>query len=255
MINQKNYYTEYLKREEQYLAFRAPQEEATARMVQAARDKDRARAMGEPAEGEADEEEDEDKDEESSPSSMQADPNKLVVLHCGSQNLRVGLGADALPKTVPMVIARRWKEAECEENGGEPCPKRQKVDGAVPASALPEKWFGEDVRLSLLPVHDIVADLCLVRKQVQRHVLRTPHAHAIEQEARPPKQQRASLQLQPASRARGHFGAQRHEPNRVDKGRLEAPARVRHRIRSPANTRVLGAQIQTLLADTERHLQ
>lgn len=147
MINQKNYYTEYLKREEQYLAFRAPQEEATARMVQAARDKDRARAMGEPAEGEADEkgeEDDEDKDEENAPSSMQADPNKLVILHCGSQNLRIGLGADALPKTVPMVIARRWKEAECEENDGEPCPKRQKVDGAVPASALPEKWFGED---------------------------------------------------------------------------------------------------------------
>jgi actin-related protein 8 len=148
MINQKNYYTEFLKREEQYLAFRAPQEEATARMVQAARDKDRALAFGAPPEG-AEDENEEGTAEDAVVTSMQADPSKLIVLHCGSQNLRIGLGTDALPRTVPMVIARRWKEAECEENNGEPCPKRQKVDGAVPASALPEKWFGEDVRVHL----------------------------------------------------------------------------------------------------------
>lgn len=149
MINQKNYYTEFLKREEQYLAFRAPQEEATARMVQAARDKDRAMAFGAPPEGAPEQNEDEAA-EETGAMSGQADISKLVILHCGSQNLRIGLGTDALPKTVPMVIARRWPEAECEENDGEPCPKRQKVDGAVPASALPEKWFGEDVRIAHL---------------------------------------------------------------------------------------------------------
>lgn len=144
MINQKNYYTEFLKREEQFLAFRAPAEEATARMVQAARDRDRALAFGAPPEGEVDQG-DESMMEDVAVASTQADPSKLVVLHVGSQNLRIGLGADVLPKTVPMVIARRWPQAECEENDGEPSPKRQKVEGAVPASALPEKWFGEDV--------------------------------------------------------------------------------------------------------------
>jgi actin-related protein 8 len=72
------------------------------------------------------------------------DISKLIVIHPGSQNLRIGLGSDALPKTIPMVIARKWKESECEEDGGEPSPKRLKLEGAVPADALPEKWFGED---------------------------------------------------------------------------------------------------------------
>jgi actin-related protein 8 len=73
------------------------------------------------------------------------DISKLIVIHPGSQNLRIGLGSDALPKTIPMVIARKWKESEDEEDDGEPSPKRMKVEGAVPADALPEKWFGEDV--------------------------------------------------------------------------------------------------------------
>lgn len=144
MINQKNYYTEFLKREEQFLAFRAPAEEATARMVQAARDKDRALAFGAPPE-DAIKEDEEDNVDDTVIASTQADPSKIVIIHAGSQNLRIGFANDALPKSVPMVIARRWKEAECEEDNGEPCPKRQKVDGVIPAAAYPEKWFGEDV--------------------------------------------------------------------------------------------------------------
>ena len=145
MINQKNYYTEFLKREEQYLAFRAPQEEATARMVQAARDKDRALAFGAPPDGAADQVQ-EDAAEDSALPSTQDDSAKLVIIHAGSQNLRIGFGTDALPKSVPMVIARKWHENESEEGDGEPAPKRLKVDGVVPAAAYPEKWFGEDVR-------------------------------------------------------------------------------------------------------------
>ena len=48
MINQKNYYTEFLKRDEQFLAVRYPKDEERARIVQEARDKDRARALGVP---------------------------------------------------------------------------------------------------------------------------------------------------------------------------------------------------------------
>jgi actin-related protein 8 len=57
---------------------------------------------------------------------------KIVIIHPGSQNLRIGLASDALPKTVPMCIARKWKESESEENGGEPAPKRLKLSDNVP---------------------------------------------------------------------------------------------------------------------------
>ena len=70
--------------------------------------------------------------------------SKVVVIHLGSQNLRIGLASDALPKTVPMTIARRWKESESEENGGEPSPKRPRLDdGTYPE---PDKnMFGQEV--------------------------------------------------------------------------------------------------------------
>ena len=114
-------------------------------MVQAARDKDRALAFGAPAEGAV--EPTEDAGDDVAVPSSHTDPSKLIIIHPGSQNLRIGFGADALPKSVPMVIARKWKENESEEGDGEPSPKRLKVHGAVPASAVPEKWFGEDVRV------------------------------------------------------------------------------------------------------------
>lgn len=138
MINQKNYYTEFLKRDEQYLAVRYPQEEERARMVQEARDKDRALAQGVSADPT------EENPDEAGLAISKDNPSRLIVLHVGSQNLRVGLGTDALPKTVPMVVARKWKESESEEGDGEPSPKRIKVEGVLPQEALPEKWFGED---------------------------------------------------------------------------------------------------------------
>lgn len=145
MINQKNYYTEFLKRDEQFLAVRYPKDEERARIVQEARDKDRARALGVPTtEGMTPQTTDETAEDAEASFASGTDISKLIVIHPGSQNLRIGLGSDALPKSIPMVIARRWKESEDEEDGGEPSPKRQKVEGVVPADALPEKWFGED---------------------------------------------------------------------------------------------------------------
>jgi hypothetical protein len=69
-----------------------------------------------------------------------------------------------------MVIARKWKESEDEEDGGEPCPKRMKVEGAVPADALPEKWFGEDVS-SVARFEPSRADPPIVCRPVHGHVL------------------------------------------------------------------------------------
>ncbi|KAK8252728.1 hypothetical protein HDK77DRAFT_436509 [Phyllosticta capitalensis] len=136
MINQKNYYTEYLKRDDQFLAYRTQNEEATNRMVQQARDKDRALAQG------VEVPQDENVDENGQTAAAQeAFGSKIVVIHPGSQNLRIGLASDILPKTVPMVIARKWEENEAEE-AGEPRPKRARTDSDYPPE--PETWFGPE---------------------------------------------------------------------------------------------------------------
>ena len=69
--------------------------------------------------------------------------SKVIVIHPGSQNLRIGLASDALPKSIPMVIARRSNMSEFEEYGGEPKPKRQRTDDG--SLLEPEKMFGDDV--------------------------------------------------------------------------------------------------------------
>lgn len=65
--------------------------------------------------------------------------SKTIVIHVGSQNLRIGLATDALPRTVPMVIAKKADRSEAEDT--EPRPKRQKLDPDAPS----EDWFGEEV--------------------------------------------------------------------------------------------------------------
>ena len=70
--------------------------------------------------------------------------NNVIVIHPGSQNLRIGFANDALPKSVPMVIARKWKCSESEEGNGDPAPKRIKLsDDTEPP---PRQMFGEEVR-------------------------------------------------------------------------------------------------------------
>lgn len=70
--------------------------------------------------------------------------SKTIVIHVGSQNMRIGFATDALPKTVPMVIARKSPKTEAEDS--EPVPKRIKLDDDTPS----EEWFGEEVRLPSL---------------------------------------------------------------------------------------------------------
>lgn len=126
-------------------------------MTMKAKDRDRALAMSKPEDGAAEEtgadvgdetmmddgdEDEEEEEEEELPGS------KVIVVHIGSQNMRIGLASDAIPKTVPMVIARKGPVNEAEENEGEPNPKRLKMaDGEYEA---PEKLFGDEVRLMRL---------------------------------------------------------------------------------------------------------
>lgn len=139
-INQKNYYTEYLKRDDQILAYRLQQEENRNRMTKQAKDRDRALAQGRPMGPDGDVEMDEEQDEAQDEASK---GTKTIVIHIGSQNLRIGLASDALPKTVPMVIAKKSHKSESEGADGEPKPKRVKLDDG--SNPEPEKQFGEEV--------------------------------------------------------------------------------------------------------------
>ncbi|KAJ5925228.1 hypothetical protein N7454_007867 [Penicillium verhagenii] len=145
-INQKNYYTDYLKRDDQYLAFRLQNEEARTKMTKSAKDKDRALAMvktNEPteAEPEADGDANMEDAEEEDEAPAETVGSKVIVIHIGSQNLRIGLSSDALPKTIPMVIARKAKTSESEDQE-EPNPKRQKRDDGT--FEEPEQLFGPE---------------------------------------------------------------------------------------------------------------
>lgn len=121
------------------MALRLQQDERLDRRKRAAVDIDRARAHG-AAEGvpygEPDPDQDVDEDEAMDDVDSENYGSKTIILHPGSQNLRLGLATDALPKTVPMVIARKSDQAESEVS--EPRPKRLKTDGPS------EEWFGED---------------------------------------------------------------------------------------------------------------
>ena len=121
-------------------------------MTTNAKDRDRALAQFKPGEMpvpdiEMDLDDDVGLDEGNGLVGQDALGSKLIVIHPGSQNLRIGLASDALPRTVPMVIARRSPINECEEDGGEPRPKRLKLDND--RLMEPEKMFGDEVRQSV----------------------------------------------------------------------------------------------------------
>ncbi len=149
---------EYLKREDQILVLRLQNEDSRDRMAKDALDKDRANAHLKDASLDASAMQIDNEGETTAMGFLAEDGStiapsasaeilgsKTIVIHPGSQNMRIGLASDALPKTVPMVIARRWNESECEEGEGEedPSPKRTKINGAIPYE--PEKWFGDEV--------------------------------------------------------------------------------------------------------------
>ncbi|CAM1505271.1 Fc.00g109080.m01.CDS01 [Cosmosporella sp. VM-42] len=134
-INQKNYYTDYMKRDDQVLALRLQNDATRDRLVQSARDRDRA--LSKPANGElplpaADLPED---DGAATPSAGM-EPSRVIVIHPGSQNLRIGFASDALPKTIPMTLATKFPQTESEMY--EALPRRQ-----FEAKAL-DQQYGED---------------------------------------------------------------------------------------------------------------
>lgn len=145
--------SDYLKRDDQILPLRLLQEERRNRMTAKARDRDRELAQANPNEvppsgADLDMDDEAGMEDAGEPLTGQdALGSKVIVIHPGSQNLRIGLASDALPKTVPMVIARKWKMSESEEDGGEPSPKRRRTDDG--SSMEPEDMFGEDASVRI----------------------------------------------------------------------------------------------------------
>ncbi|KAJ8114523.1 hypothetical protein ONZ43_g4885 [Nemania bipapillata] len=121
-INQKNYYTDYMKRDDQVLALRLQTEAARDRLVQSAKDRDRALAQNGLAEVPLPVANIQP-EEAAVPSSDGTDPSKVIVIHPGSQNLRIGFASDALPKTIPMTVATKFPQTESEMY--EALPRRQ----------------------------------------------------------------------------------------------------------------------------------
>lgn len=118
-------------------------------MAKTAKDRDRALAMARAndlglPEPEAEMDGDANMEDAGEGAPTEALGSKVIVIHVGSQNLRIGLASDALPKTVPMVIARKSPVSESEEHE-EPRPKRLKLDDGPPME--PEKMFGPEVRV------------------------------------------------------------------------------------------------------------
>lgn len=149
-INSDTLDSEYLKRDDQFLALRLTQEERRNRLAAQHRDKDRARAQGAndsmldaDATMDLDDEAAEDEAVAATGDQDFFPGTDVIVIHPGSQNLRIGFASDALPKTIPMVIARKWECNEWEEKPRVEIPKRiQAKDGSeVP----PRQIFGDEV--------------------------------------------------------------------------------------------------------------
>lgn len=111
-----------MKRDDQVLSLRLQAEANRDRLVQSAKDRDRALARNGHAEvplplADA-------QPEDGASNAVDGmDPSKIIVIHPGSQNLRIGFASDALPKTIPMVLATKFPQTESEMY--EALPRRQ----------------------------------------------------------------------------------------------------------------------------------
>lgn len=127
-INQKNYYTEYLKKDEQILFYRQQQEEL------------KKQKLGKEQIADQELKEDEESEEE-------VVGAKTIVFHPGSRNLRIGLASHAYPKTVPNVIAHRIIGDEMDvETDPEPPREGPRVDKFCKQRDVVFKDFKERMR-------------------------------------------------------------------------------------------------------------
>jgi actin-related protein 8 len=122
-----------MKRDDQILALRTQSEAYRDKLVQNARDRDRALYQNGDVPPPIAEVNGEDG---AAPPVDGYDPSKVIVIHPGSQNLRIGFASDALPKTIPMCLATRFPRTESEEY--ESLPRRHFEAAKI------DQQYGED---------------------------------------------------------------------------------------------------------------
>ena len=92
--------------------------------------------------------------------------SKIIVIHPGSQNLRIGFASDALPKSIPNCIAKRAEKAEFEIE--ERWPKRVRVEEGEEGVDPEDPGCGEvevdpEVRLQTTPYVRVLIHRSLMR--------------------------------------------------------------------------------------------
>lgn len=127
-----------MKRDDQILPLRLQAEANRERMIRTAKDRDRAlaRTGNTDVPGPIPDDVDFGVDDGAADSSDGLDASKIIVIHPGSQYMRIGFASDALPKTVPMVTGMKWSRTESDQYM--PRPKREDFEAA------PEHQFGEE---------------------------------------------------------------------------------------------------------------
>lgn len=130
-INQKNYYTDYLRRDDQVMFYREWNEEQRRVKEQknALAGTGASTPLPDAVSGDT-----QPPNEEKIPQGA-----KTIVIHIGSRNLRVGLASQAYPKTTPFVIAHRMTA-----NGAE----KGDVDTRIPprSEETSDQMFGDDFK-------------------------------------------------------------------------------------------------------------
>lgn len=125
-----------MKRDDQVLALRLQSEANRDRLVQNAKDKDRAAAFNQNGEvplpladlqG----------DDGPTSAAESLDPTRTIVIHPGSQNLRIGFASDALPKTIPMALATKFPQTESEQHESLP---RRTWEASTTDAVYGEEW-------------------------------------------------------------------------------------------------------------------
>ncbi|KAL2889153.1 putative arp8-like protein [Ceratocystis lukuohia] len=159
-INQKNYYTDYMKRDDQVLALRLQGDAAREQIIQSTKDRERILvqwvAKDEDGDGKTEpiaksDDDGDDDDDKSEQDKTEADyidlenPARMIVIHPGSQNLRIGFASDPLPKTVPMVLANKAPHTESEEYDSLP---RRRFEEQTLEGQFGEEWSKKYRKLS-----------------------------------------------------------------------------------------------------------
>jgi len=124
-----------MKRDDQILSLRLQNEANRERLVKTAQDRDRA--LNTNTNGEVPLPLDELQEDAPPAPSAAMDPSKIIVIHPGSQNLRIGFASDALPKTIPMVLGTQYSQTESEMH--EALPRRQ-FEGRTMEQQYGEEW-------------------------------------------------------------------------------------------------------------------